>query len=367
MKRYSILFLLVFAVSVINCTHGSGTDAATIKKRLATIEYSVPLPYHDALIGSINNYSAKQLPANYTLFEDGIYEEFQQFGLPPELIYLPLALTNLDPNYNHDKRAGIWALPTLVALHYGLKVDETHDERYFVATSTTAAVRYLNDLYETYGDWWLCILAYVNSPAALQNAQKRHPEAGADPWIYYENDWLPNVKVISDFIACYYVYSSDDKSIAHSTEKFDYCAFEQPVSIAVASAVTGVKESVIKSLNPLFKTDPFIPLEGYGLQLPQSAAPMFESNKERIYSETAALKAKEQTKEQAAVQAAMEKEKKDAQKVEKEHSSITYTVKLGDTLGKIAQQHHVKISDLKKWNHLKSDFIREKQKLIIYQ
>ena len=363
-QRFRIFLLLTLSVSVINCTHGSGIDASTINKRLATLEYSVPLPYHDALISSINNYTAKQLPANYALFEDGINEEFQQFGLPPELIYLPLALTNLDPDYNHDERAGIWALPALVALHYGLKVDETHDERYIVATSTTAAVRYLNDLYETYGDWWQCILAYANSPAALQNAQTRHPEAGTDPWIYYENDWLPNVSIISDFIASYYVYSSNDKSIAHSTEKYGLCNFDQPVSIAVASAVTGVKESVIKSLNPLFKTDPIIPLEGYALQLPQSAAQKFESNKERIYSETAALKAKN---EQAAAQAAMEKEKKAAQKAEKERSSITYTVKVGDTLGKIAQEHHVKISDLKKWNHLKSDFIREKQKLIIYQ
>ena len=93
-QRFRIILLLTLSVSVINCAHGSGIDASTIKKRLATLEYSVPLPYHDALIGSINNFTTKQLPANYALFEDGIYEEFQQFGLPPELIYLPLALTS---------------------------------------------------------------------------------------------------------------------------------------------------------------------------------------------------------------------------------------------------------------------------------
>lgn len=358
------LLLLVLSIGTISCVHGSGTDAASVKKRLATLEYSIPLPYHDALIDNINHYTDKQLPANFTLFEDGINEEMQQYGLPPELIYLPLALTNLDPNFNHDERAGIWALPALVALHYGLKVDQTHDERYAVEASTRAAVHYLTDLYGTYGDWWQCILAYANSPAALQNAMTRHPEAGTNPWVYYENDWLPNVKVVSDFIACYYVYSSDDKSIAHSTEQYDLCAFDQPVSLAVVSTVTGIKESRIKSLNPVFKTDPVMPLEGNALRLPHSAASLFESNKERIYSETAARK----TKEEAAVLAAKEKEKKEiAQHVEKERSSITYTVKLGDTLGKIAQQHHVKVNDLKKWNHLKGDFIREKQKLVIYQ
>ena len=34
---------------------------------------------------------------------------------------------------------------------------------------------------------------------------------------------------------------------------------------------------------------------------------------------------------------------------------------------KIAKKYHVKVSDIKKWNKLKSDLIREKQKLKIYQ
>lgn len=46
---------------------------------------------------------------------------------------------------------------------------------------------------------------------------------------------------------------------------------------------------------------------------------------------------------------------------------IVYVVKSGDTLSKIAKNYHVKVSDIKKWNNLKSDFIRDKQKLKIYK
>ena len=46
-------------------------------------------------------------------------------------------------------------------------------------------------------------------------------------------------------------------------------------------------------------------------------------------------------------------------------SYIIYKVKRGDYLGRIAQRHHVTVSQLKKWNNLKSDFIREGQKLKI--
>lgn len=366
-QRFRLFLLLAISVSVIRCAHGSSTDPNTIKQRLSVIEKRIPLPFHEHLVDDIIEYTDKQLPSNFPLFESGINEEIRHFGLPDELIYLPVALTNLKLDYHQEERAGIWALPALIALRYGLTVDETHDERYTIEASTYAAMRYLTDLYEEYGDWWLCLLAYVNSPSALQNAQLRHPEAGTNPWTYYDNEWLPDVKIIGHYIASYYVYSSDDKSIAHSTEQYGYCSFDQPVSVGVISAITGLQEKSVKSLNPMFKTDPFQPLEGYALRLPKSAAQLFESNRERIYSETAAWKAKEkEAEEKAALQAAKEKEKETAQKVEKERSSITYTVKLGDTLGKIAQQHHVKISDLKKWNHLKSDFIREKQKLIIY-
>jgi peptidoglycan endopeptidase LytE len=54
-------------------------------------------------------------------------------------------------------------------------------------------------------------------------------------------------------------------------------------------------------------------------------------------------------------------------KPKQESQYITYIVKSGDTLGKIAKMHHVTVADLKKWNNLKSDFIRENQKLKIKQ
>ncbi len=43
----------------------------------------------------------------------------------------------------------------------------------------------------------------------------------------------------------------------------------------------------------------------------------------------------------------------------------TYKVKAGDTLSKIAKKNHVTVSQIKKWNHLKSDFIKVNQKLTL--
>ena len=42
---------------------------------------------------------------------------------------------------------------------------------------------------------------------------------------------------------------------------------------------------------------------------------------------------------------------------------VYYKVRRGDNLGKIASRHHTTVSNLKKWNNLRSDRIREGQRL----
>lgn len=354
---------LLLSCCVLQCAHGSDLEPSQVKKRLSTLENRIPLPYHPSLLNDIKSYSSKQLPANFSTFEDILSEGIERHGLPPEIIYLPVALTNMKMDYHHDNRAGIWALPGLVALRYGLTVDETHDERFSIGASTEAALHYLEDLYDLYGDWWQCILAYANSPASISNARQRHPKSPIGVWDYYDNDWLPDVRIIGDFISSYYVYSSDDKSVAHSTERYVACDFDQPISVQALSKTIGLPEKKIKSLNPLFLTDPFIPFSGHTLRLPENVVPAFESGKASIYAETAKLK---QRQEEKARLDAEEKSKAKEKAKTKEQECITYTVKSGDTLGKIAQRYHVKISDLKKWNKLKGDLIRENQKLKIY-
>ena len=47
-------------------------------------------------------------------------------------------------------------------------------------------------------------------------------------------------------------------------------------------------------------------------------------------------------------------------------SKLIYKVKYGEFLGRIANKFGVKVSDIKRWNNLKSDNIKENQKLIIF-
>ena len=49
-----------------------------------------------------------------------------------------------------------------------------------------------------------------------------------------------------------------------------------------------------------------------------------------------------------------------------QQSTVKYhKIKKGETLSSIARKYHTTVANLKKWNHLKSDFIREGQRIIV--
>lgn len=88
--------------------------------------------------------------------------------MPEKILNIPSEMIN------DGDRAGAWGLPTLVALRYGLTVNESRDERLNEEISRQAAFQYLSDLYAQFGDWDLCYYAYLYSPAYVRNLQMRN-------------------------------------------------------------------------------------------------------------------------------------------------------------------------------------------------
>lgn len=305
--RFRMLFIIwtcLFCLAAHNCCVSSDSDKLT--QELKKTEKSIPLPYHERLEKTILNYTSKPFSNQFLTYSALIDTALSQRNMPAELRYLPLALSGMRRNYCQDDRCGVWQLPTLTAMHYGLAIDETRDERRDIVASTYAALDCLNELYQKYGDWWYSILAYTNSPVALQHALIQHGET-PELWDFCEQDLLPYTEVISNFIAC--VYLGDEDRL-----KFDEVA--DPV-------ITKVVEPVERP--------------------------------------TTIVKDTTKTKDTTTVN-----NKKNGPSTSSGTSTNKkYIVKKGDNLTRIAAKYHVKISDLMTWNNLKSDKILEGQTLII--
>jgi hypothetical protein len=95
-------------------------------------------------------------------------------GVPAELAVVVKVESSGNPFAQSPRGArGLWQLMPETARRYGLQVDSRLDERVSVDKSTTAAARYLRDLYSQFGSWPMALAAYNTGEANLRRAIDR--------------------------------------------------------------------------------------------------------------------------------------------------------------------------------------------------
>lgn len=108
-----------------------------------------------------------------------IVDEIIRRGLPTELAILPIVESAFKPNARSKQNAvGLWQFISSTGKMYGLKQNRWHDDRKDVVAATHAALDYLEDLYQKFGDWKLVIAAYNWGDGAVKRMLARQRKAG---------------------------------------------------------------------------------------------------------------------------------------------------------------------------------------------
>ena len=340
-------------------------------KRLSSMLTIIRTPYNAMVRSCIDRYTVKnRSQVSYMLGISEFYmpmieTEIDRLGLPHELKYLPVIESAMNPKAVSRMGAkGLWQFMFPTAKHYGLKSNNYIDERFDPLKATRAALTYLKDLYDMFGNWELAIAAYNCGPGNVNKAIKRSG-GKTDFWKIYS--WLPKETrgYLPALIAANYVMTFyEDHGICPMEPNIpvdtDTIHVNKNLHFKQIAEVCNADIEEIRALNPQYIKD-IIPGENetYVLRLTNSMIASFVENEDSVYKHNA---------EVHFPQASVEKILTDAKKNDDGTGNlIRHKIKNGETLGSIAIKYHVKVSQIMKWNNMRNTNIRAGKYLKIYK
>lgn len=339
----------------------------TLMRRLREMNSFISLPYNETVKNYMILYSEKmprrmaEILALSEYYMPIFEETFRRYDLPLELKYVAIIESAMNPRAESRVGAkGIWQFMYRTGLSYGLKIDSYIDERMDPFASADAAARYFKDAYRIFGDWPLAISAYNCGSGNVNKAIKR-ADGKRDFWSIYE--YLPRETrgYVPAMVGAMYAmnYASeyglrpDPKALPVYVDTF---RINRNLHFAQISEVLGIPIDDIRDLNPQYHKD-IVPGEGNVLRLPFNYTSQFLEMQDSIY------RYKAETMFAARIQDGREIVQGRPVPTSQGTSWVYYKVKSGDNLGKIAKKYHTTVKNLKSWNNLKSDMIREGQRL----
>ncbi|CAM1370830.1 Lytic transglycosylase [Tenacibaculum soleae] len=338
-----------------------------LKKRLSDLNLKTPfnLAYNPALEKVINSYLKHRkryypaLMAKAQYYFPMFEQYLDQFDVPLEMKYLAIVESALRPAAKSRVGAtGLWQFMYGTGIQFDLKVNSYVDERQNPVKATIAACKYLSQLYKIFGDWDLALAAYNSGPGNVSKAIKR---SGG-----YRNYWnirpfLPRetASYVPAFYATMYIFEYAEQhhiypkppNIFHF--ETDTVRVKRTISFDQISEKTKIDTELLSFLNPSYKLDiiPYVKSKSYAVRLPRKNIIDFLDKEKEIYT----LANEDDAKREKPLPKYFEMDKR-----------IRYKVRSGDYLGKIANKFGVRVSDIKRWNGMRSHRLKIGQRLSIY-
>ncbi|WP_298515294.1 LysM peptidoglycan-binding domain-containing protein [uncultured Kordia sp.] len=339
----------------------------TLKARLARLNAKTPfnIEYNPSLESVIRRFLKRRKKSMERLMKISQYyfpmfeQELDNYNIPLEVKYLAIVESALNPRARSRVGAtGLWQFMYQTGKQYDLNVSSYVDERSDPEKSTKAACQYLASLYKIFGDWDLALAAYNSGPGNVSKAIRRSG-GYVNYWNIRSNLPRETAGYLPAFLATMYIFEYADEH-GFQVEKIEVPHFatdtirvKQILTFDQISEVLNVKVEDLQFFNPAYKLDiiPHIKGRNYTLRLPVQEVGKFVNNEAAIYD----LAKEELAKREKPLPQLFEMDKR-----------TRYRVRQGDYLGKIARRFGVRVSDLKRWNGLRSNRLRIGQRLTVY-
>ena len=333
-------------------------------ERIKMMNSFISLPYNSVVKNYIIKYSEK-MPSSigkilglYEYYKPYFDEIFDRYNMPEELKAMAIIESAMNPlAVSRAGAKGMWQFMYSTAKIYGLQIDSFVDERLDPYKAAEAAAQYLQDAYEIFGDWNLAIASYNCGAGNVNKAIRRSGSRqfwDLYPYLPRETRGYGPAFVGALYTMKYYKEHGIKPTPVALPTPVDTFKINKMLHLKQINEVIGVPLDELKNLNPQYKHE-IIPgnSKEYILRLPYSYSNAFIEHEDSIYRHRA-------DKYFNPVTLKSIQEGGDGEQ-------ITYRVKSGDYLGKIASRYGTTVAKIKKWNNLKSNDIRVGQRLIIYR
>ena len=185
-----------------------------------------------------------------------IVEELEKRGMPTELALLPMVESAFNPlAYSRAQAAGLWQFIPSTGKNYNLSQNWWYDGRRDIVASTTAALDYLQAIYQMHGDWHLALASYNWGEYAVARAVDRNQRLGLptdysslqmpDETRYY----VPKLQALKNIVMNPAAYGIDLPQIANAPY-FATVTLTRDIDLRVAARLAEMPIEELVALNP---------------------------------------------------------------------------------------------------------------------
>ena len=289
-------------------------------------------------------------------------EELAKNNIPLEIKYLAVVESALNPlAVSRVGATGLWQFMYQTGRQYGLNISSYEDERSDPLKASQAASQYMLNMYKIFGDWDLVLASYNSGPGNVAKAIRRSG-GQQNYWNIRKNLPKETQGYLPAFLATMYIFEYHkehgivpNKAIANHFAT-DTIMVKKHMTFKQISDLLDISVDELKFYNPSYKRNevPFVTGDQNFLRLPKDKIAIFTSNEDKVYAYIAYEESKRERPYQAPI----------AEKITP--GDVKYhKVRKGDNIADIAAKYEVTEDDIKKWNGLKSSYLKSGRNLKI--
>jgi membrane-bound lytic murein transglycosylase D len=208
-------------------------------------------------------------------YRPAITRALQEAGLPEELSWLPLIESGFKVRALSRARAlGLWQFVASTGYKFGLKRDRWVDERMDPEKSTRAAIAYLKELHQIFGDWATVLAAYnCGEGTVLRRIRNQRINYLDDFWDLYEKLPTETAFYVPKFLAVLHILNdpeAHDFALPPVDEEIETeeVAVDKQIHLKTAAKYLEIPYGVLEDLNSALRHN-LTPQEPYALRVPK--------------------------------------------------------------------------------------------------